>query len=53
MALHAALASEGRSLKDWFSHMAHAFVSEQRQPRLNFNSPATQISAPGEPAQRT
>ncbi|UWQ28860.1 hypothetical protein [Leisingera sp. M523] len=34
MALYATLASEGMSMKHWFSQVATEFLAEQREPRL-------------------
>lgn len=36
MALHAALAAEGLSLKEWFVRRAAEYVADHRQPRLAF-----------------
>ena len=36
LALHAALAAEGMSLKDWFVREASDFLDRRRQPRLAF-----------------
>lgn len=35
-ALHAALAADGLSLKEWLESKAEEFVEERRQPRLVF-----------------
>lgn len=37
MALHAALAAEGMTLKEWFVTRASEFVSQHRQPPLFLN----------------
>lgn len=34
MALHAALAAEGMTLKEWFVKRASEFVTQYRQPQL-------------------
>lgn len=44
MALHAALASKGMSLKQWFSRVAMEFVAEHRQPRLAFGESARLVA---------
>jgi hypothetical protein len=36
LSLHAALAADGLSLKDWFVRHASDYVSERQQPRLAF-----------------
>jgi hypothetical protein len=38
LALHAALASEGLSLKEWLSIAARQFIAERGQQRLDFSN---------------
>lgn len=38
LALHAALAAEGLSLKEWLVQHAESFVRERRQPALAFEA---------------
>lgn len=35
-ALHASLAADGSSLKDWFVRHANEYIRERRQPQLAF-----------------
>lgn len=41
LALHAALAAEGLSLKEWLDKNAREFVAGHRQPSLAFDRQAT------------
>ena len=45
--LHAALAADGATLKDWFLIRARSFVTERRQPSLP--GVAARVSAPSDP----
>ena len=36
LALHAALAADGLSLKEWFTQRATQYLAERRQPALAF-----------------
>ena len=36
--LHAALARDGKSLKDWFIQQARQYLAERVQPELTFSS---------------
>ena len=46
LSLHAALAADGLSLKDWFVQHASEYVTERQQPRLAF------VAEPAPPAYR-